>query len=38
MNGVIVGRITYDTPLFLVEKKVTLKDHTDFSCSLKLKS
>ena len=36
-NGQIVGQIKFETPMFLAEKKVPLKDWTEFSTSLKLK-
>lgn len=33
-----MGKISFETPLFLVEKRVPLKDITDVSVSLKLKT
>jgi len=37
-NGLIVGKIGFEVPLFFAEKKVPLKETTEIACSLKLKT
>ena len=35
LNGLVVGKINFETPLFLFEHKVALKDWTEIAVSLK---